>query len=132
VFNPYGDVLLAYEMNGEDIPLDHGYPVRAVVPGHVGVRSVKWVTAVIASAEEAKGPWQSGMAYKMLPSTMKDLTGVDIESKVRARPCANWPTRCCPKYHEGLTALRFNCVLYIYEPGPHVYVAAHCTSCELL
>lgn len=37
-FNPYGDVLLAYEMNGEPIPRDHGYPIRAVVPGVVGAR----------------------------------------------------------------------------------------------
>jgi len=36
-----GDIILAYEMNGTDIPADHGYPVRAVVPGVVGARSVK-------------------------------------------------------------------------------------------
>lgn len=39
VYNPYGDVLLAYSMNGEPIPQDHGAPVRAIVPGHVGVRA---------------------------------------------------------------------------------------------
>jgi sulfite oxidase len=33
----HGDVILAYEMNGEPLPADHGYPLRAVVPGHVGV-----------------------------------------------------------------------------------------------
>ena len=31
--DPYGDVILAYQMNGEDIPRSHGYPVRAIVPG---------------------------------------------------------------------------------------------------
>lgn len=40
-------------------------PLRAVVPGHVGVRNVKWVTGVVLSAEEAPGPWQRGMAYKV-------------------------------------------------------------------
>src|SRR5437588_3607532 len=38
------EVLIAYQMNGRDLPLDHGYPVRAVVPGHYGVASVKWLT----------------------------------------------------------------------------------------
>jgi DMSO/TMAO reductase YedYZ molybdopterin-dependent catalytic subunit len=47
-----GDVLLAYEMNGEDMPRDHGAPIRAVVPGHVGVRNVKWVKRVVASPDE--------------------------------------------------------------------------------
>ena len=37
----YGDVLLAYEMNGTDLPPDHGAPLRVVVPGHVGVRNIK-------------------------------------------------------------------------------------------
>lgn len=39
----HGDVILAYEMNGEPIPRDHGYPVRVVVPGVVGARNVKWL-----------------------------------------------------------------------------------------
>ena len=37
------DVLLAFQMNGEDIPLDHGYPVRIVAPGVAGARNVKWL-----------------------------------------------------------------------------------------
>src|ERR1700716_3207621 len=40
------EVLIAYQMNGRDLPLDHGYPVRAVVPGHYGMASVKWLTHV--------------------------------------------------------------------------------------
>jgi len=38
-----GEVILAYEMNGEDLPRDHGYPVRMIIPGHVGARQVKWL-----------------------------------------------------------------------------------------
>ena len=41
--DPKSDVLLAYEMNGEPIPLDHGFPVRVIVPGVVGARNVKWL-----------------------------------------------------------------------------------------
>ena len=31
--DPFGDVIVAYEMNGAPIPRQHGYPVRAIVPG---------------------------------------------------------------------------------------------------
>ena len=47
---PYGDVLLAYEMNGETLPRDHGYPIRAVVPGVVGARNVKWLNNIIGNS----------------------------------------------------------------------------------
>ncbi|CDF35113.1 Sulfite oxidase, Mitochondrial SUOX [Chondrus crispus] len=52
------DVLLAYEMNGETLPRDHGYPVRAVVPGIVGARCVKWLGRVVLSKEESTSHWQ--------------------------------------------------------------------------
>lgn len=41
--DPHGEVILAYEMNGEPIPRDHGYPIRVIVPGVVGARNVKWL-----------------------------------------------------------------------------------------
>jgi DMSO/TMAO reductase YedYZ molybdopterin-dependent catalytic subunit/rhodanese-related sulfurtransferase/glyoxylase-like metal-dependent hydrolase (beta-lactamase superfamily II) len=40
------DALLAYAMNGDPLPLQHGYPVRLVVPGWYGVASVKWLVAI--------------------------------------------------------------------------------------
>ena len=42
--DPAGDVLLAFEMNGQPLPADHGYPLRVVVPGVAACRSVKWVS----------------------------------------------------------------------------------------
>jgi DMSO/TMAO reductase YedYZ molybdopterin-dependent catalytic subunit len=53
------EVLIAYQMNGRDLPLDHGYPVRAVVPGHYGMASVKWLTHVEAVREPFRGYWQT-------------------------------------------------------------------------
>ena len=40
------DLLLAYAMNGEPLPIQHGYPVRLVVPGWYAVASVKWLTDI--------------------------------------------------------------------------------------
>jgi DMSO/TMAO reductase YedYZ molybdopterin-dependent catalytic subunit len=53
------DVLIAYRMNGRDLPLDHGYPVRAIVPGHYGMASVKWLTHIQAVREPFRGYWQT-------------------------------------------------------------------------
>jgi len=53
------DVLLAYQMNGRDLTMDHGYPVRAVVPGHYGMASVKWLTRIHAVREPFPLYWQT-------------------------------------------------------------------------
>jgi DMSO/TMAO reductase YedYZ molybdopterin-dependent catalytic subunit len=58
------DVLVAYQMNGRDLPRDHGYPVRAIVPGHYGMASVKWLTHIRAIRTPFQGYWQtSDYAY---------------------------------------------------------------------
>lgn len=49
--DPFGDAILAYEMNGEVLPRDHGYPIRLLAPGHAGCRNVKWVSSIVLSAE---------------------------------------------------------------------------------
>jgi DMSO/TMAO reductase YedYZ molybdopterin-dependent catalytic subunit len=53
------EVLIAYQMNGHDLPLDHGFPVRAIVPGHYGMASVKWLTRIEAVREPFLGYWQT-------------------------------------------------------------------------
>src|SRR5216684_8980418 len=58
------EVLIAYQMNGRDLPRDHGFPVRAIVPGHYGMASVKWLTRIEAVREPFQGYWQtSDYAY---------------------------------------------------------------------
>jgi len=58
------EVLIAYKMNGRDLRPDHGYPVRAIVPGHYGMASVKWLTRIHAVREPFPGYWQtSDYAY---------------------------------------------------------------------
>lgn len=47
--------LVVYEMNGSPLPLIHGYPVRVIVPGLFGEKSVKWITRIELVAHDAKG-----------------------------------------------------------------------------
>jgi len=53
------DVILAYEMNGETLPVDHGYPLRLVVPGKYGYKWVKWMTDIEVIDNDYKGYWES-------------------------------------------------------------------------
>ena len=46
------DTLLAYSLNGEPLPKDHGFPVRALVPGWVGSTSIKWLGRIVVSSQE--------------------------------------------------------------------------------
>jgi DMSO/TMAO reductase YedYZ molybdopterin-dependent catalytic subunit len=53
------EVLVAYAMNGRDLSRDHGFPIRAIVPGHYGMASVKWLTRIEAVREPFRGYWQT-------------------------------------------------------------------------
>jgi len=53
------EVLIACQMHGRDVPLDHGYPLRAIVPGHYGMACVKWLTRIHAVREPFQGYWQT-------------------------------------------------------------------------
>jgi DMSO/TMAO reductase YedYZ molybdopterin-dependent catalytic subunit len=53
------DVLLAYEMNGQPLTVNHGFPLRVIVPGWFGVASVKWLERIIVSDKPFPTYWQS-------------------------------------------------------------------------
>jgi sulfite oxidase len=61
------EVLLAWQMNSEPLPRAHGGPVRVVVPGYIGARSVKWVTAITVQPGPSENYFQS-LDYRVLPS----------------------------------------------------------------
>src|SRR6266516_2712269 len=61
------ETLLAYEMNDEPLPLLHGFPLRAIVPGYIGARSVKWVTNIHIQAHPSTNYFQDH-AYKLSPA----------------------------------------------------------------
>jgi sulfane dehydrogenase subunit SoxC len=49
------DTLLAYNMNGLVLPVDHGFPLRTVVPGWIGAASAKWVNKITVSTRPIPG-----------------------------------------------------------------------------
>ena len=53
------DVLLAYRMNGKDLPPEHGFPVRVIVPGWYAMASIKWLQRIIVSSEPFTGYYQT-------------------------------------------------------------------------
>ncbi len=60
------EVLLAYEMNGQELPLAHGCPLRVIVPGFIGARSVKWLSQIQLQAEPSDNHFQQ-VGYKLFP-----------------------------------------------------------------
>jgi sulfite oxidase len=60
------EVLLAFEMNGEPLTPVHGAPLRSVVPGYIGARSIKWLDRILLRADPWGGYFQD-VVYRMLP-----------------------------------------------------------------
>jgi DMSO/TMAO reductase YedYZ molybdopterin-dependent catalytic subunit len=53
------NVMLAYKMNGDDLPPEHGFPLRAIVPGWYAMASVKWLQRVIVTDRPFTGYYQT-------------------------------------------------------------------------
>ena len=53
------DVLLAYKMNGADLPPEHGFPLRAIVPGWYAMASIKWLQRIIVTDRTFTGYYQT-------------------------------------------------------------------------
>jgi sulfite oxidase len=62
-----GEVMLAWEMNGQPLPAAHGAPARVVVPGYIGARSVKWVERMTVQ-DQPSGNYFQATAYRLLPA----------------------------------------------------------------
>nr|KJB33979.1 hypothetical protein B456_006G041700 [Gossypium raimondii] len=86
--NPEADVLLAYEMNGEPLNRDHGYPLRVIVPGVIGARSVKWLDSINIIAEECQGFFMQ-KDYKMFPPSV-DWDNINWSTR---RPQMDFPVQ---------------------------------------
>jgi sulfane dehydrogenase subunit SoxC len=87
-----GEVLLVYAINGQDLPPQHGYPLRLIVPGWYGMTNVKWLSSITAVDQPFEG-YQQGHAYRM--RSVADERGTALE---RIRPRALMAPPGIPDY----------------------------------
>ncbi|KUF98977.1 Signal peptidase complex catalytic subunit SEC11C [Phytophthora nicotianae] len=65
--DPACDVLVAWKANGELLTPDHGFPIRLIIPGHIGGRMVKWLARIHVSDQESTNHHHI-MDNRVLPS----------------------------------------------------------------
>lgn len=70
--DPSAEIILALQMNGEELPLDHGAPVRVIAPGIAGARSVKWLDRITVQDFESQNFYMQ-RDYKVLPPEATDM-----------------------------------------------------------
>jgi sulfite oxidase len=67
------EVMLADEMNGRPLPPAHGFPLRVVVPGYIGARSVKWLATITVQSQPSTNYFQA-RTYRLYPSRVRSET----------------------------------------------------------
>ena len=80
------DALLVWGADGEDLLPDHGFPIRLVLPGWVGIGSIKWLGSLEVSTTELTSPWNTKW-YRM--------TGPHLSGR---QPAADASTRCARRF----------------------------------
>ncbi|KAL1874545.1 hypothetical protein Daus18300_003564 [Diaporthe australafricana] len=75
--DPNRGVLVAHGMNGEGLPPDHGRPLRVVIPGQIGGRSVKWLKRIIVT-EAPSDNWYHIYDNRVLPTTVSPEESADL------------------------------------------------------
>ncbi|MGH3147645.1 MAG: molybdopterin-dependent oxidoreductase, partial [Rubrobacter sp.] len=86
------DAILAYAMNGETLPPDHGYPVRLLVPGWAAVASVKWVGLLEVAEKRLYSRWNTEdyvLTGGRFGENRVPLTSQDVKSALELP----WPAR---------------------------------------
>ncbi len=96
------EVLLAYAMNGAPLAPEHGFPLRAVVPGYAGVRSPKWLTAITVQDKPSDNHMQA-RDYKLVPPDMTE-ENVDWTRGITINDMPLNSAICEPAPHAELTA----------------------------
>ena len=64
------EILVAYELDGAPLPVNHGFPARVLIPGHYGMKAPKWLESIDLVSQEARGYWeQQGWDHNALVKT---------------------------------------------------------------
>jgi len=82
VMDQTNDVILAYEMNDQPLPPDHGFPLRLIIPGYVGGRCVKWLKRIWISEEESQNHYHI-WDNRVLPEWITEKDGEFAEAAFR-------------------------------------------------
>jgi DMSO/TMAO reductase YedYZ molybdopterin-dependent catalytic subunit len=70
------ETLIVYEMNGEPLPREHGYPARLLVPGRYGMMNPKWLTAIRALRQDYLGWYEQRNWNK--DGFVKTMSRIDV------------------------------------------------------
>jgi len=69
--------LLVYEMNGEPLPVPHGFPLRIYIPGHFGMKQPKWIEQLEVIDHQGAGYWvDRGWSAQAIPPTTSVIDAV--------------------------------------------------------
>ncbi len=88
--------LIAFKLNGQDLPLIHGAPVRLIVPGWAGSLSTKWLTRIWIRDKEHDGPGMGGFSYRtpkkpIVPGSKGDDKDMAILESMPVRSVVTFP-----------------------------------------
>lgn len=98
-YDEEADVVLAWDINGEPLSRDHGFPLRVIVPGRVAARSVKFLKSIKVSDEESGATWMQ-KDYR-IPPPYADPATYDLS---KAPPIQELPVQsaiCSPDPEAG-------------------------------
>ncbi|OAQ99488.1 hypothetical protein LLEC1_08026, partial [Akanthomyces lecanii] len=70
-------IMVAHKMNGQPLHPDHGKPVRIIIPGQIGGRSVKWLKKITVTAEPSDN-WYHIYDNRVLPTTVSPDASVNL------------------------------------------------------
>ena len=97
------DTLLVLKMNGETLPIDHGFPVRILVTGWTGTASIKWVGRIQVAEESLHSPYNT-MEYTMVgpnyPMEFPALGPPITEMPVMSVLDLDWPAKISAQTNE--------------------------------
>jgi Oxidoreductase molybdopterin binding domain/Mo-co oxidoreductase dimerisation domain len=96
------EVILAYEMNGRPLAPTHGFPLRALLPGYIGARSVKWLSRLTVQAQPSDNYFQARAYHLFAPYVTPET--IDWSAGLMLADTPVTSAICIPQPGQRLTA----------------------------